>query len=440
MSKSPITPLAAIVLMALCIATSCSQNHTVTTYDDGPEIVLGAAFTGTKGTVSTTGDMIDQCYEPGENGALKPGTGFGVYGFKTVREETKHPALFDNTLVYPKYQTRPPSITTSWNWTYQPLRHWDLTASYQFLAYWPWRPSVDENAEGFNRASHPGPYVAFDDPGMTMYLRNVPNWQEVDGSEDDYMTAMRHGSYGVQFPSGVVTMRFEHLLSKLVIKAYYMGKDLETKKDDQDDVDGGGVVINGIMLGKSDAGDQVLGGVVINDTIFGKSDVDDQDWSTGSTDFMQNCNDDIASQDTGPGANTIDMADSCMLLYKASRRAVFKNEETGEFMKWDAEGDSVKIESGPALIGSWLMVPHLWKDLKLSVLYSMGGNAVVSNFAASTPVPVTIAEENYEYMTQPGKIYTITLVLDSSGNGLTVVSVAVGNWTTHDVSREVYNW
>lgn len=426
MSKSPITPLAAIVLMALCIATSCSQNHTVTTYDDGPEIVLGAAFTGTKGTVSTTGDMIDQCYEPGENGALKPGTGFGVYGFKTVREETKHPALFDNTLVYPKYQTRPPSITTSWNWTYQPLRHWDLTASYQFLAYWPWRPSVDENAEGFNRASHPGPYVAFDDPGMTMYLRNVPNWQEVDGSEDDYMTAMRHGSYGVQFPSGVVTMRFEHLLSKLVIKAYYMGKDLETKKDDQDDVDGGGVVINGIMLGKSDAGDQVLG--------------------TGSTDFMQNCDDDIASQATGQNsyeidANTIDMADSYVLLNEANSRTVFKNEETGKFMKWDdTEEDEVEAEDGPALIGSWLMVPHLWKDLKLSVLYSMGGNAVVSDFNASTPVPVTIAEENYGYMTQPGKIYTITLVLDSSGNGLTVVSVAVGNWTTHDVSREVYNW
>ena len=90
----------------------------------------------------------------------------------------------------------------------------------------------------------------------------------------------------------------------------------------------------------------------------------------------------------------------------------------------------------PAVIGSWLMVPHKWQNLKIAATFKTG----VNDPKTSEGVPVTLGSEVNQYVIQPAKTYIITLLIDTSGGGLEVKTVAVKDWSDNEIPREVYNW
>lgn len=407
MKKNPIIlPVAAI--MALCLIASCCRNHKVTLVEEIP-IVLNVSTSGTKAIIDGSDDqerllqMINDCYNTDENKRRKAGAGFGVLGYKLSRDGSTTTKLFNNVLVYPSPDDNLTPIPYNTPWTYTPTKFWDMTASYQFIAYWPWS---DQNFDSY-------------DADKTLYLRNIPNWQPVDGTEKDYMTAVRTGSRAEKFVDGKVHLDFEHMLSQLVIKAYYIGKDCEST---------GGVTINAIQLSKSADGQiKVLNGLELN-----------SDPKTNTTDFKQKYSDAQPSQATetvnGTAPNTIDLVDSYTLLSGGTTRIPYKDELENTFKL----GNQTVTE--PNTIGSWLMIPHKWQNLNISSTYTVGNeviNSVLSD-APKTPVTITAARDNY--MTQPAKTYIITLVFDTTGGGLSVKQVIVQQWTEHEVAKEVYNW
>ena len=213
------------------------------------------------------------------------------------------------------------------------------------------------------------------------------------------MTANRRGKYADDFSTGTVSFSFSHLLSQLIIKAYYIGIDKESN---------GGVIVKGFTLHKSGADEQVLG--------------------AGTTDFKQRYNDARARQvtvdDDGQGANIADMVDE----YK------FFDYSTGISIPYDNELDD--IPASPVVIGSWLFIPHKWRDLVLTVTRKVGAD----NDSESGPAQITLGADRDLYRTLAGKTYTVTLMFDTSSGGLVVASIDVQNWTDQKAIREVYNW
>ena len=123
----------------------------------------------------------------------------GVYGYKKKADDTDHMPVFDNTEL---------SHTGS-SWNYTPLRYWDLSRSYSFLAYIPWKES---NVE-----------YGFDD-GTSKYtdvltFNNIPQWQKIDGSETDYLVAYSTNSAEEYLTThhGTVNLQFSHIYAQLLI-------------------------------------------------------------------------------------------------------------------------------------------------------------------------------------------------------------------------------
>lgn len=390
-----------LTVSAATLLQSCTF-HEKETINERIPMGIGVEEAGTKAIVEgeTPSErmtaMVSQCFDGAE---LKENAGFGMYGFKKVSETSTQ--LFDNTLIYPDQNS--PATT----WSYSPLRFWDLTASYQFIGYWPYKP--DTTIVSFHVTSVDPDITDLEEEDKEIVLHHVPNWQPIDGTEQDIMTATSVGRYNpdYSFFGGTVRMSFHHVLSQLVIKAYYIGAYLDSTTT-------GGVVVQGIKLYASkDADESYLDSVLIN----------------GTTDFKQRYYDDkpeLLTKSMDADADTIDMD----LMYTLWDDVNFKDTIA---YKNELEDDP---DFEPTMVKRWLMIPHKWKDLGLSVAYKKGN----AERQFSEQVPVTLGKEHDNYVTLPGKTYIITLLIDSSDGAVTVESIAVKNWVTHDVTRELYNW
>lgn len=402
----------AICLMVVALLDSCCKHHSS---DDDTPIVMNVSQTGTKAMIDNPDNQVrikQMMRDSYDANGLRTG-GFGVHGFKTVNQTASK--LFDNMRVYPNISLNVNSkpdlaaFPDNTGWTYQPTRYWDRNpaASYQFLAYWPYLPSEpDANDATKPYATSPAKQeltANYDNKELT--LHNIPNWQTVSIGNNlqddvcDYMTANRRGIYASDFSTGIVSFSFNHLLSQLIIKAYYIGIDKTSS---------GGVIVKGFTMHKSGADDQVLG--------------------AGTTDFKQRYDDTKARQvtiaDDGQGVNIADMVDE----YK------FFDYSTGISIPYDNELDDTP--AAPVVIGSWLFIPHKWQNLVLTVTRKVGAD----NDSESGPAQITLGSDRDQYKTLAGKTYTVTLMFDTSSGGLVVASIDVQNWTEQKATREVYNW
>ena len=396
---------AVTLLMALCLTASCCHHGKAIDPDDDIPISMSVSSTGSKAIVNDLDGMIGQCFDNQDQ--YIEGKGFGVYGYKKESSGTSI-KIFDNVPI------RPDSKTTT-TWTYSPKRYWDSdpNVSYQFIAYWP--HLTDD-------VSATAPYVSvlppvsgdYTEQTKVLTIHNVPNWQPVNGNEVDYMTAATSGKYrtSVQhevaaFYNGTVHLSFRHILSQLIIKACYIGSEFESNS-------GLGVKVNSIKLEKSDANEQVLSNTSSGDIV-------------NVTDFSQKYSDNDAAPLT-PASPKTNMADECILSLPEVR-IPYMDELTKQFTFEDSH------PTEPQVVGRWLMVPHKWQNLNISVNRKIGS----AGYAYSAPVPVTAGESNYHYVTQPGSTYIITLMIDVATGGITG-SVDIQNWIEQNTTHEVHNW
>lgn len=122
----------------------------------------------------------------------------GVYGYKKKADGTDHMLVFDNTEL---------SHTGS-SWNYTPLRYWDLSRSYSFLAYIPYGSNVVYGRD--NSTSKYTDKLTFID---------IPQWQKIDDSETDYLVASSKGS-AVDYitnKNGTVNLVFKHIYAQLLV-------------------------------------------------------------------------------------------------------------------------------------------------------------------------------------------------------------------------------
>ena len=172
--------IAAVMGVQLMMLHSCCKHNSS---DDDMRvlpIVMNTVQAGTKAIIDNPDgeerlkQMMNACYDDQHNNV----GGFGVYGYK--KAGTLAPQLlFNNTRVFPDDE----SSAELKPWIYRPIRYWDRTASYQFIAYWPHLPGNQVDA----------PYVEAPHTVTTvdkeyLLIHNIPNWQYVDGTEIDLMT------------------------------------------------------------------------------------------------------------------------------------------------------------------------------------------------------------------------------------------------------------
>ncbi len=364
----------AVLMFTASIVTSCCKHHDTAVE---PAIVMGVSSTSTRAALQGLPDLIEQSYDGN--------TGFGVFGYKNFRNTQTNvitpTQLFDNVIV------RPSSSEPTAVWTYQPLKYWDSNpnSSYQFLAYWPYsNTNVTETDK-------------------IVKLTDIPNWQS-DPSAIDYMTATQYGRYsgadGFQANQGKVSFRFEHILSRLIIRAFYIG----TRQDT--------VTVTGFTLHESAT---AAGDVLVN----------------GTTDFIHDFS--VAAnttvQDDAAGADKADFGSSYTLLNHAEigiPQLSYVDERVPE------PRDTIR-----STVSSWLMVPHAWNGVKLSVSYKIAQGAEKT----SDPIALTLGKQTDGYYTKPGYTYVITLKFNTAGEGVTVQSIAVRGWIdVDDVNWEVFNW
>ena len=406
--NSEILTLLMLIAPAALTLQSCTYHDKVTIDERPSAIVMGVASAGTKGIVdgddgdARLANMVGQCFA-GNPEARKQDAGFGVYGYKRVGD--KSVILFDNTQVYPEAN----SAATAW--TYSPTRFWDMTASYQFIGYWPYLPDdMDEN-NPYVSVPVPANSNAVTESEKTLTIHNIPYWQPA-ATGMDVMTSVRVGRYrsiseadGTDFSEQEkVGFMFRHVLSNLVIKAYYINGSPDPVGYGTLTTDDDGVYINGITLMKS------------GDT----NDVPGKERGNWKADFTHPYTERKAAV-----SGTLTYTDQYTLLTGANEEVQFKNE-------WE---DDPTFQ--PAFIGSWLVVPHRWNGIKIGVDYTVGG---VAKSSMEKPVPTTLGLESDGYMLQSGKTYTMTLLFDVSNGNVTVHRIGVNDWSLQDVTHHVYNW
>lgn len=414
--NSEILTLLMLVAPTALMLQSCCCHVRETVDEEQPieqsSIMMGVASAGTKAIIDGSdanarlANMVGQCFT-GTPATLKQNAGFGVYSYKSISD--KSTILFDNTQVYPdpaQYNTDNPASTP---WTYSPTRFWDMTASYQFIAYWPYLPDkskvANEDTDPHVSIPTPANSNAVKESEKVLTIYNIPNWQPA-AIGMDVMTSVRVGRYrsitdadGTDFSDqDKVGFMFKHALSQLVVKAYYINGSYEATVGD--------VHIKEITLERSGSTDDV------------------PDWN-GKTSFTQTCAATFAT------VGEITYAGSCTILDETEANAipvVWKNE-------WVSDPDFT-----PSVIGSWLMVPHKWDGIKIKVSHK-DGNGNNEQYHYSDQIETTLGKAEDYYVTQPGKTYIITLIINVANGGITVADIAVRNWLEpQKVIHEVYNW
>lgn len=395
-----------LALLALPLLHSCCRHNKIGIEENTP-IVLDISSVGSKALIDhklpevRMRQMIRECYDAsGDRIGTK---GFGVYGYKMAGGI--HYQLFDNIRVYPAAE----SITvpdqedlanideTTMAWTYTPTRYWDIIASYQFIAYWPYN-SAQSGSGWYVTDKKPTGQETLNNTHKVITIHNVPNWQSVNGSEVDIMTAVKWGEYATYFSDRTAHMEFHHILSQVRIEAYSVGTSAP-------------VYINSLTLNESSLG--------ANDVLEG---------SGASTDFRQKY-DESATPLEEPdepvaGENYLDLTSSTTLVSGANIHIQYVNE----------------MEDNPTTVytplGHWLVVPHKWQNLGLTINRKIGDGGTFEDREAT----ITLGAAN-DYKILAGKKYVITLVFDTTNGGIKVASVAVKDWEEpEEENREVYNW
>lgn len=362
---------------------SCCKHKNVVQED---AIELGVSGKATKAIIDNVDSLIIKSY--------RSGVGFGVYGYKMVKESDQQNAtitpyqVFDNVEVNPSSDTDP-------DWTYSPTRYWDKNplASYRFIAYWPHLSKTQ---------SATNPYVSEENRILTIH--NIPFWQlDSLNQSNDFMTARRFGNYslGAFTDNNVTKVRFtfSHILAKFVIKAYYTG------------VKASHVKINSISLTPGNSSNPILN-------------------TDGKATFTQDFNDNLGtSAFTG---NTPTSSGSHVLYNPSTGITLNENTFDDEIAPQDNQYDQVC---------AWLMVPASgWQNLGLTIDYSIGGSTPIISRVTGLTLSTIVNNETQTGLTVSGKSYVVTLKFDSSGGGVDLYQVLVRDWVSYDVNTGVYNW
>ena len=372
--------------MSVMWLVSCSKPKVT----QGTAITMGISEKGTKAVVDDKESLITQ--------SLTSGTGFGVYGYKTVRKTNPDNSVTNTeTPIFTNTEVQPATNSADTEWRYSPLRYWDSNpnASYQFIAYWP----------HLGNTSGSGAYVT--ETGKVLTIHDVPCWQDGSLAESaDFMTAERVGSYylgdfNVPTTDGTTTkvrFTFSHILAKLEIRGYYIG------------VKENHVNITGIRL----TGTGILS---TNGTV-----------STYTQPF---------GQDGTPAFSTPPTSNATHVLYDPVNDDDQTNDDGIELPETAyAESENSTPESYEPIC-VWLMVPcSYWNSLGLEIDFGIGGSSPNTSRVSG----LTLSTGDLTGQTLSGRSYIVNLRFDSSGGGVDLQSVVVKEWETRNINSGVYNW
>lgn len=368
--------IASAALSVLWLDSCC--KHKITIQEEA--IDLGVSTRGTKAIVDNKDSLISYCFADVANGGEVKG--FGVYGYKKINNPSYSlTRLFDNV------EVKPQNRSTDTPWSYTPIKYWDSNpnASYQFIAYWPHLGTESNN----------GAYVTEDQEVLTIH--DIPCWQ--DGSlpgSADFMTDIKLGNYyGGDFSQdgpAKVKFTFSHILTKLVIRAYYVG------------IQENPVTVTGMSL----KGTNIL-----------------------NTSGTVNCTQNFSSN------GSISWA---AIPYTSNPHTLFDGSCELDTCTWDDE-DEDSLDHKYQVITEWLTVPCTgWENFGLDIDFSIGGSTPISAELEGLTFSTVVNNVKQRGQTNSGKTYMITLRFDSSGGGVDLYSVLVKDWETEEINTSVYNW
>jgi len=388
-----------IILLTLLLAVTGCCRHDNITVQENVMISLSPTMSagGTKAVVNNKADLLAQSY--GENG-----TGFGVFGYKSLKNGSStipQTLVFNNTEVKPSADTETDENKATWSYT--PIRYWDSNTNvyYQFVAYWPHLQSAEATGPWVENNNN---VIGDNTTGnMQLKLHNIPNWQDSASSATrDYLVATSLGKYkgsevGVtHYSDGIVKFSFNHILSKLTIRAYYVG------------VKENHVSVHNITLGGTD----LLG-------------------TNGTADYTKP----FGANSNEPAFSTPVKGSTSHVLFNAATPDAAHTLQDSAF--FDQETPTNTPDCVHESICSWLVVPTGgWNNLTLDVSFAVGDE--------TTPTRIEVPGVNIgteaPYAMASGYQYILTLKFDSSGGGIDVEMVYVKDWINTDVNHKVYNW
>ena len=236
---------------------------------------------------------------------------------------------------------------------------------------------------------------------MLLTLHNIPNWQDsISDNTRDYLVATSKGKYkDSDYSNGIVPFTFSHILSKLTIKAYYVG------------VKENHISVHNITLGREGNNLLSTNGVVDYTKPYGGN--------SATAAF---------TSPTKGGTSQV--------LFNANATTPATPHTLQETAFYDQDTPANTPNCLREAICTWLVVPTSgWNDLKLNVSFAVGDAA---------PTPIEVSGINIgtadAYAMASGHQYILTLKFDSSGGGIDVEMVYVKDWVGSNVNHEVYNW
>ena len=387
-----------IILFSIMFAAAGCCRHDKITVEDNVRITLSPVVSaGTKAVVNKKSDLLAQSY--GETGI-----GFGVFGYKSLKNGSStipQTLVFNNTEVKPSADTETDENKATWS--YSPIRYWDSNTNvyYQFVAYWPHLQSAVTTGPWAENTNVIGQNTT---GNMKLTLHNIPNWQDsVSSATRDYLVATSLGKYkgseeGVtHYSDGIVKFSFSHILSKLTIRAYYVG------------VKENHVSVHNITLGGTD----LL-----------------------STDGVADYTKPFGANSAAAAFTSPTKGGTSQVLFNANATTPATPHTLQETAFYDQDTPANTPNCVHESICSWLVVPTSgWNNLKLNVSFAVGDET------SPTPIEVTgINIGTNPYTMASGYQYILTLKFDSSGGGIDVETVYVKDWNNTDVNHEVYNW
>lgn len=194
--------LTAAAVVTLMCAVSCGNHQHEVIVENA--IGLNAFRAGTRALVNDANDLGSQ--------SVAYGTGFGVYGYKTKSAV--------NTQIFTNQEVTASGSTDNYTWSYSPLKYWDMSAYYRYVAYWPYSVTGVSHSESGD--TH------------TLSLSGNPNWQwasvgytesgtfssndNPDCKDLQYAYSKDEAQNYVTLTNGFVNFTFNHVLSWLEIQ------------------------------------------------------------------------------------------------------------------------------------------------------------------------------------------------------------------------------